>query len=161
MNANLTLKLGIEFDRLAKAWQYWINYGGRRGFGVRKHYFGKSKKDGSIMSYRYVCCKEGVQKLDKRDFKTINPWSKTRIGCKARMTVTWVNGKYWVSDFIEDHNHPLHPPEMVHMLASQWRLIEVQAYELEVVEDAGIQQKTSFNLMSRYAGGRENLGYTR
>ena len=50
---------------------------------------------------------------------------------------------------------------MVHMLASQWRLTKVQAYELEVVKDARIQQKASFDLMSRYAGGKENLGYTK
>ena len=60
MDTNLTLKLGIEFDSLEEAWQCWINYGGKIGFGVRKHYFGKSKKDGSITSYRYVCCKESV-----------------------------------------------------------------------------------------------------
>ena len=86
---------------------------------------------------------------------------KTRTRCKARMTITWVNGKYRVSDFIKDHNHSLHLPKTVHMLASQWRLIEVQAYELEVAEDAGIQQKASFDLMSRYTKGRENLVYTR
>ena len=47
------------------------------------------------------------------------------------------------------------------MLACQRRKTENQAYELEVAEDAEIQQKASFDLMSKYVGCRENLGYTR
>lgn len=46
------------------------------------------------------------------------------------------------------------------MLVSQRRITENQAYELEVAEDAGIKQKASFDLMSKYVGGTENLGYT-
>ena len=84
------------------------------------------KKDGCITSYIYVCCKEGMRKLDKRDFKTNNPRLETRTGYAARMN--------------DDHYHPLHPPETVHLLPSQRKITNCQAYDLEMVEQAGIQQ---------------------
>ena len=51
-------KVGIIFDSIEKAWKFWVDYGGRVGFGVRKQYEHK-KKDGSTASCRFVCCKEG------------------------------------------------------------------------------------------------------
>ena len=119
-----------------------------KGFGVKKKNSSKSKKDGFVTHYKYVCCKEGVHQSDKRDPKTTNPKVETRIRYMASMKVKRFNEKYIVIEFFDDHNHPLHPPETVHMLACQRRKTENQAYELEVAEDAEIQQKASFDLMS-------------
>ncbi|KAL8528923.1 hypothetical protein ACS0TY_006407 [Phlomoides rotata] len=47
------------------------------------------------------------------------------------------------------------------MLASQRKITEVQAHEIDLAENAGLKQKSTFQLMSRHAGGREGLGYTR
>ena len=47
------------------------------------------------------------------------------------------------------------------MLASHRKISEVQAYEIEMAEDSGLMQKSSFQLMSTQAGGRANLGFTR
>jgi len=161
MDTSLSLKLGLEFDNLEDAWKFWVHYGGSKGFGVKRHYPSKNKKDGSITSYIYVFCKEGMRKPDKRDFKTNNPRPETRTRCATRIKVKRVGETYRVVDFIDDHNHPLHLPEIVHLLPSQWKIIDCQAYDLEIVEQAGIQQKASFDLMSKYVGGRENSGYTR
>ena len=161
MDTSLSLKLGLEFDNLEDAWKFLVNYGRSKGFGVRKHYPSKNKKDGCITSYIYVCCKEGMRKPDKRDFKTNNPRPETRTGCATRMKVKRVGEGYRVVDFIDHHNHPLHPPETIHLLPCQRKITDCQAYDLEMAEQAGIQQKASFDLMSKYVGGRENLGYTR
>ncbi|XP_054823945.1 protein FAR1-RELATED SEQUENCE 5-like [Prosopis cineraria] len=161
MDINLTPRLNLEFDNIEDSWKFWQDYGRRTGFGVRKERFNKSKKDQSYLSYLYVCRKEGVQKLDKRDKYTKNPRPETRSGCQARMKVVQVNGKYKVSEVFLDHNHDLQPPEAVHMFPSFRELTSAQAFELETVEKAGINQKSSFKLMSEYAGGRTNLGYTR
>jgi len=108
MNTSLNFKVSLEFDNLKDAWKFRVNYGGNKCFGVRKHCHTKSKKDESITSYIYVCCKEGISKVDKMDFKTINPRPETRTGCAARMKVKRVNERYRLIDFIDDHNHPLH-----------------------------------------------------
>lgn len=97
-------KVGMVFDSTEDAWKYWVDYGGRVGFGVRKHYTHK-KKDGSTTSCRFVCCKEGLRKPDKRDYKTTNPRPETRTNCEARLGIKNVDGKLTVHDFVEEHNH--------------------------------------------------------
>ncbi|XP_075507489.1 protein FAR1-RELATED SEQUENCE 5-like [Primulina tabacum] len=76
------------------------------------------------------------------------------------MDVTFVDSKYKVNEFIEEHNHPLHLQETVHMLSSQRKITEVQPYEIDLVEDVGLKQKSNFQLMSKHAGGIDGLGYT-
>ncbi|XP_028764368.1 protein FAR1-RELATED SEQUENCE 5-like [Neltuma alba] len=156
----MTPTLDLEFDNLEETWQYWVGYGKRMGFGVRKENSNKSKKDGSIIYYKYVCHKEGVRKPDKRDFKIKKPRQETRTGCEVRMIIKKVNRRFRVSELYLDHNHPLEPQETVHMFASQRKLPEAQGYALEAAEDVGVKQKASLNLMSKYAGGRANLRYT-
>ncbi|KAF7844005.1 protein FAR1-RELATED SEQUENCE 5-like [Senna tora] len=131
------------------------------GFGVRKSYTNKSKKDGSIMTVRFVCNKEGLRGKDKRDHLTKNPRRETRTDCKVRMGLTHVDGIFRIYDFIEDHNHVLQTPKTTHMLASQRKISKVQALEIELAEDSGLQLRTSYELSSRHAGGKDNLGYTR
>ncbi|KAL8526049.1 hypothetical protein ACS0TY_015318 [Phlomoides rotata] len=148
--------IGMNFDSLDEAWKFWVDYGGKAGFGVRKHYFNKNKRTGFITSYIYVCCKEGVRKQEKRDLSHLNPRLETRTNCKVRMRIKHVDGKYIVDEFIEDHNHSLHLQETVHMLASQHDITKVQAHEIDLAEDAGVfKQKSTFQLMSRQAGDSE------
>ncbi|XP_075516504.1 protein FAR1-RELATED SEQUENCE 5-like [Primulina tabacum] len=159
-NIEVKPKIGMEFDSLDESWKFWVEYGGKTGFGVRKHYFNKNKNTGFITSYKYVCCKEGVRKKDKRDSSTLNSRLETRTNCKVRMGVTFVDSKYKVNEFIEEHNHPLHLQETIHMLSSQRKITEVQAYEIDLAEDVGLKKKSNFQLMSKHAGGIDGLGYT-
>ncbi|XP_047979428.1 protein FAR1-RELATED SEQUENCE 5-like [Salvia hispanica] len=46
------------------------------------------------------------------------------------------------------------------MLSSQCRITEVQAHEIDLADDVGLNQKSSFDLMTRQAGGRDGIGYT-
>ncbi|XP_075483731.1 protein FAR1-RELATED SEQUENCE 5-like [Primulina tabacum] len=153
-NIEFKPKIGMKFDSLDESWKFWVEYGGKIGFGVRKNYFNKNKNTGFITSYKYVCCKEGVRKKDKRDSSTLNHRLETRTNCKVRMGVTFVDSKYKVNEFIEEHNHPLQLQETVHMLSSQRKITEVQAYEIDLAEDVGLKQK------SKHAGGIDGLGYT-
>ena len=38
----------MEFNSVDEAWQFWVEYGKNTGFGVRKDYFNKRKKDNFI-----------------------------------------------------------------------------------------------------------------
>jgi len=40
--------VGMEFNSVDEAWEFWVEYGKKIGFGVRKDYFNKRKKDSSI-----------------------------------------------------------------------------------------------------------------
>jgi hypothetical protein len=153
--------VGMEFDSVDEAWQFWVEYGKETGFGVRKDYFNKKKIDSSIRSCRFVCCKEGHRIPDKRSYLVKNPRAETRTDCKAKIALSSKNGKFVIHEFVKDHNHDLQLPQTTHMLASHRKISEVQAYEIEMAEDSGLRQKASFQLMSAQAGGRTNLGYTR
>ncbi|XP_057442441.1 protein FAR1-RELATED SEQUENCE 5-like isoform X2 [Lotus japonicus] len=153
-------KLGMVFDSREDAWMFWLNYGKKVGFGVRREYC-HTKKDGSVSSCRFVCCKEDVRKVDKQYYKIVNPRPETRTNCQVRLGLKQKDGKLVVHDFLEEHNHILHLQETSHMLPSQRKVLEVQSHQIELADDAGLQQKKSFELMSKQVGGRSNLGYTR
>ncbi|GAU48039.1 hypothetical protein TSUD_136070 [Trifolium subterraneum] len=93
-------KKGMLFDNINDAWKFWIDYGGRIGFGVRKQYTHHSK-DGSGLanSCRFVCCKEGLRKPDKGDFKTIKPRPETRTGCQARICLKNMGENWMLFDY--------------------------------------------------------------
>ena len=56
-NANLNPRVGMEFNILEDAWEFWVRYGRQMGFDVRKYYINKSKKDGKVTSRGLVCPK--------------------------------------------------------------------------------------------------------
>ncbi|XP_028796853.1 protein FAR1-RELATED SEQUENCE 5-like [Neltuma alba] len=162
MEADLALRLGKEFDNLEEAWSFWNEYACRAGFSARKNGLTKSKKDKkTIIGYRYACSKEGKRKPDKRYTSATNHRPETRTDCKAGMTVKLVEGKFKIISFIEEHNHPLHLQETVHMMRSQRKISSAQADEIDLAKDAGLKQKETYDLMSKQAGGRANLGFTR
>ncbi|KAK2374309.1 protein FAR1-RELATED SEQUENCE [Trifolium repens] len=153
-------KLEMMFDSIEDAWKFWDDYGGKVGFSVRKQYSNKNKHD-IITSYRFVCSKEGLRKPDKRDYKTINPRLETRTNCQARLGIKNMGGKFMVVDFVEEHNHDLQLPETTHMLPSQRKISQIQCQQIDLADDAGLQQRKSFDLMSKEVGGRTNLGFIR
>jgi zinc finger SWIM domain-containing protein 3 len=127
---------------------------------VKKHYSHK-KKDGSPSSCAFACSKQGKRMPDKPDYKTKNPRLETRTNCEGRLRLKNVDGKFVVYDFVEEHNHSLETPETSHMLSSQRKISDIQRRQIELADKAGVQQRKSFNLMSKEIGGRTNLGFTR
>ncbi|XP_045791852.1 protein FAR1-RELATED SEQUENCE 5-like [Trifolium pratense] len=155
-----TPSVGMKFDSVNEAWEFWAAYGKEKGFGVRKQYTNK-RKDGYIRSFRFVCCKEGHRTKNPTSLLVKNPKAETRTGCPTRIALSRKDEKFVIHEFVEAHNHLLQLPETTHMLASHRKISEVQAYEIEMAEDSGLMQKASFQLMSAHVGGRDNLGYTR
>ncbi|KAI4347717.1 hypothetical protein L6164_008501 [Bauhinia variegata] len=133
-----TPRVGIEFENIEEALQLWIIYGRKISFGVRKQYTNTSKKDKIITSFGYVCIKEGHRRVDKRD-----------------------NESLWKNEFTQEHNHPMQLPETTHMLALHPKISKVQAYEIDLAEDSGLPQASSFKLMNTHVRHRDNIRYTR
>ncbi|KAL6644764.1 hypothetical protein ACP70R_016372 [Stipagrostis hirtigluma subsp. patula] len=95
-------RVGMKFKDLNEAWKLWVDYGGHKGFEVRKRYANERKSDGKITSCRYVCSKEGHRKEDKRDHKVKCPRAETRTHCEVRMGLIMdrETGIYQVSDVV-------------------------------------------------------------
>jgi hypothetical protein len=52
-------KVGMEFRDWTEAWELWV-YGGYIGFVVRKRNTIKSRCDGTITLYKFVCSNKGL-----------------------------------------------------------------------------------------------------
>jgi len=51
-----TPHLEMEFESEAAAYEFYNEYSRRIGFGIRREYGNKSKKDGILTSRRFSCC---------------------------------------------------------------------------------------------------------
>ncbi|XP_062014403.1 protein FAR1-RELATED SEQUENCE 5-like [Rosa rugosa] len=154
-------RIGMQFDTVDAAFQFWRKYGGRTGFGVRKVYANKSRIDGQITIVRFVCSKEGNRVADKRDHLTKNPRAETRTNCLVRLGLQFnrESSKFEVHDFVHEHNHLLHTPETCHMILSQRNLTDSQAIHIDFADDSGLKPKAAHQFFSQQVGGKENLGY--
>lgn len=110
-----------KFRNLDDAWSFWVNYGGRAGFEIRKRYKNESKYDGKVTSCRYVCAKVGRRAQDKRDHLMKNPRAETRTCCPVRMGLTLDRGtgNYELVDLMLVHNHGLYLQQTFHLMSSQ------------------------------------------
>ena len=153
----------MEFDNLDDVWQFWNEYGRRTGFGVRKEYRNTSKNDKVITSAVYVCSKYGHRREDKRILPDAQKRWKIKSECKVRLLVTLdrKKGKYIVKDFFENHNHSLESQNTVHMLRSYRKVDASHALAIDNAHDLGFTQRSIHDMMSKEAGGREKLGYTK
>jgi zinc finger SWIM domain-containing protein 3 len=81
-------QVGMIFKYLKEAWVCCLAYGVHTCFDVRKRYANKSKINGKITSYRYVCAKEGVWKKGQRETFQKCFRAETRTKCNAFMSLT-------------------------------------------------------------------------
>ena len=65
-----TPHVGLKFKNSDEAWLFWVAYGGRTGFDVRKRYTNVSKIDGKVTSCRYVCSNEGHRRKGQKNHVT-------------------------------------------------------------------------------------------
>ena len=99
-------------------------YGGKMGFSIRREGFGKNRSTGELTSRKFVCSKEGFRSNDKRDILTTKPRAETRTGCNAQlcMKLNRVKKNFFVTHFVEFHNHPLVIQMCTHMLPSKRKM---------------------------------------
>jgi hypothetical protein len=111
-------------------------------------YTNKRKSDGKVRSCRYVCANEGHRKKDKRDHLTKYPRAEIRTDCQVRMGLIMDREKetYKVADLILEHNHMLQLPQTSHLMVSQRKISELQGFEIETADDAGIGPKAAHEL---------------
>ncbi|PAN28737.2 hypothetical protein PAHAL_5G172900 [Panicum hallii] len=138
----------MEFNTIDEAGMFWISYGGQKGFKVRKMYTNKRKSDGKVRSCRYVCANEGHRKKDKRAHLTKCLRAGTRTDCQVRMgLIDREKETYKVADLILEHNHMLQLPQTSHLMVSQRKISELQGFEIETDDDAGIEPKAAHELV--------------
>ncbi|XP_075478015.1 protein FAR1-RELATED SEQUENCE 7-like isoform X1 [Primulina tabacum] len=92
-NSQMEPRVGLEFDSSEEAQEFYSTYATRMGFKIRIGQLYRSRVDGSVISRRYVCSKEGFQ-------------TTTRTGCSAFIRVQKVDSGKWVlANIKKEHNH--------------------------------------------------------
>ncbi|XP_062173849.1 protein FAR-RED ELONGATED HYPOCOTYL 3-like isoform X1 [Alnus glutinosa] len=101
--------VGLEFDSEDAARKFYVEYARRVGFVVRIMQRRRSGIDGRTLARRLGCNKQGFSPNQRG---TVGPEKKprpsAREGCRATILVRMEkSGKWVVSRFESEHNHPL------------------------------------------------------
>ncbi|KAL1543187.1 protein FAR1-RELATED SEQUENCE 7-like [Salvia divinorum] len=87
--------MGLEFNTAEEAQEFYSMYAIQVGFKTRIGQLYRSRVDGSVISRRFVCAKEGFQ-------------TSLRTGCPAFIRVQKVDsGKWVVANIKKEHNHEI------------------------------------------------------
>lgn len=155
-------QIGMTFNSYEEAWDFWVKYGGRIGFDVRKNYTNKSDLDQLVTSSRFVCSNQGSRAEEKKYAVAKRNRAHTGTGCQVRMGITLLRETmtYKVHDLAVEHSHLLQTPQTSRLMPSQRNISKHQAVEIEVAYDSGITPKAAHEFLGRHVGGSANLGYT-
>ncbi|KAF8081517.1 hypothetical protein N665_0881s0018 [Sinapis alba] len=100
--------IGMEFESEEAAKSFYNSYATGTGFVMRVDAFRRSMRDGTVVWRRLVCNKEGFRRSRPRRSESRKPRAITREGCKALIVVKKdKSGKWVVTKFVKEHNHPL------------------------------------------------------
>ncbi|WJX65971.1 hypothetical protein P8452_50579 [Trifolium repens] len=126
--------IGMEFRSEEHAYKCYNNYAVLKGFSIRKDFINKSRVDGSVVSRRFTCHRQGFR--SNKDYKNPkNIQQETRTGCLAHMTISrQSNSKFRVTSFEIEHNHEFVTPSDAHMLPSHKKLSFAQALDVNINE---------------------------
>ncbi|KAG9453710.1 hypothetical protein H6P81_006614 [Aristolochia fimbriata] len=151
-------RVGHEFQSLDEAYELYNKYARMRGFSVQKDTL--VRKLDKVVFQSFVYSEEGTKKYDKRRENVKTPRAETREGCNAFLKVSLKpNGRYKVTQFSGKHSHPVISPTKSHFLKSHRKVTEAAAAQIELASLVSIAPRQVYELQSRQAGGRENLGY--
>ncbi|KAL8548846.1 hypothetical protein ACS0TY_007929 [Phlomoides rotata] len=101
--------VGMEFQSEDDARRFYNDYARRVGFTVRIMQCRRSEIDGRTLARRLGCNKQGFSPNPKgKPGKERKPRPRAREGCKASILFKFdKSGKWVVTRFIKEHNHPL------------------------------------------------------
>lgn len=101
--------VGMEFESEDAAKHFYVEYAKRVGFVVRVMQRRRSGIDGRTLARRLGCNKQGFSPNQKANAgPEKRPRATAREGCNATILVKLEkSGKWLVSRFVKDHNHPL------------------------------------------------------
>eukprot|EP00262_Sarcandra_glabra_P016654 TRINITY_DN5490_c0_g1_i1.p1 TRINITY_DN5490_c0_g1~~TRINITY_DN5490_c0_g1_i1.p1 ORF type:complete len:893 (-),score=156.19 TRINITY_DN5490_c0_g1_i1:335-3013(-) len=136
--------VGMEFESEEAAEALYIAYARRMGFSTRANPARQGKRDDIMAIREFVCVKEGFRvKKDGTEIKIELPKSVTRIGCKAMLTVQkQESGKWTVTQFEKEHNHPLATPTKLHCLRPR-RIVSAAKTPVETYVEEKVTPKSN------------------
>ncbi|XP_020985945.1 protein FAR1-RELATED SEQUENCE 5-like [Arachis duranensis] len=137
---DVTLDMGMEdvettgFSDPKQAACLYEEYSRVRGFGIRQGKKIRNKK-GEFVRFTYLCNREGFRdkKWLQMHHRKREPKIITRCGCPAEMQIKPRDstGKWYVSRFVDNHNHDLLPAKFVEYLPSHRKISDVDIAHMD------------------------------
>ncbi|KAL4298941.1 hypothetical protein AHAS_Ahas17G0051200 [Arachis hypogaea] len=156
--------LKMEFNSPAEATIFYEEYSRAKGFAMRQ---GKKLKNrnGDFVRYTYLCNRQGfrdkkwLEKVDrKREHKVV-----TRCGCPVEMRIKpkGDSGRWFVSFFVEEHNHELLPMKYVDYLPAHRKISDVDIAHMKSMRQVGISIPKIYESIAAQAGGFNLVPFTK
>ncbi|XP_008775026.2 protein FAR1-RELATED SEQUENCE 6-like [Phoenix dactylifera] len=154
----LVPKIGMIFESVDDAFQFYKAYGYRTGFGVTKR--SSHNFDGIRYRSTFTCCKGGKAKVKPGNKSRRKPVVRTE--CKAMMVIKdqHFQNRWVVDDLILEHNHPL-DPDMVRFMKCFREFPSSVKRKLQINDDAGMPLDNSTTAVSSQGVRNENGSFTK
>jgi FAR1 DNA-binding domain len=148
------LSVGMKFNSIEEALQYYQLYDKQLSFGVCKRSSHKNGED--IYHYSFACLKHKKYVIKDCDKSSIPERRRAvvRTECKASITIGYNDfiGTWVVCTINLEHNHDLNPDSS--FLIPSYRYIPIRFQKiLEYNEDLGMAPKNNIDVVIKSAGG--------
>ncbi|KAI5008518.1 hypothetical protein ZWY2020_009566 [Hordeum vulgare] len=106
------------FDSEAEGYEFYNKYALVKGFSVRKSYAEGGGSNNYVILRKMVCSRQGFyeEKHMKRKIedRKRRPHSLIRVGCNTKLVIARQDEtcRWFVQDFIDEHNHALAPHDL-------------------------------------------------
>ncbi|KAK1353767.1 hypothetical protein POM88_052132 [Heracleum sosnowskyi] len=156
-----------SFQSLEYGIAFYSDYGVLSGFSVRWS-AEKTHSDGTLISKYLLCNRAGFTDVkmsysegSKSKVGKRRRTKSGRCGCEAKLVLKFSPGNiYYVSNFVEAHNHPLVPEDCRHFLKGSRKMSTCSMNFVFDASKVNIGTMKSFRMMKELVKGYENVGAT-
>ncbi|KAJ3708459.1 hypothetical protein LUZ61_012164 [Rhynchospora tenuis] len=160
-----------EYDRIInmtfasenEAFHFFNEYAKREGFSVRRNSTKKDRLQNTITFREFCCSRQGSRAkkyLEMPDRKRpATPISRCDCPVKLCIKLDTKTSRWWVQNFIDDHNHDLAAPDCTPFLRSHCSINEAEKCEISSMKASGIRNCQILDYAAQCSGGYENRGY--
>ncbi|XP_024039603.1 protein FAR1-RELATED SEQUENCE 5-like [Citrus clementina] len=150
--------IGMSFDSEIEMYNYYREYGKRKGFPVMRRSSSKGI-DGMIRHVSYVCGRSGATR--SKSSNPLRPQPNAKIGCNAKLGGGLEeDGKWRIRVLNIEHNHTLLTPTKSKFFRCNRSLSSYAKKKLNVNDRAGIRLSQNYQSLVIEAGGHENVTFT-
>jgi zinc finger SWIM domain-containing protein 3 len=152
------------FNSGDEGFQFYNDYAYEKGFSVRKDYCEWDRDLNERNLRKFVCSNESfhAKKHLRREIKLRRSQDITRSGCLAKLLIAqdYNTEQWYVKDFINEHNHPMIPPDLSCLLRSYRKITDEQKAEIVHMQVFGIRKHQIMDSMLKWHGGYDKVGFT-
>jgi len=115
--------VGMEFNSVDEAWQFWVEYGKKKLSLELERIISTKERKTTPLDHASLFVARRVIGCRTRDLILLRIRAETRTDCKESIALSPKNGKYVIHEFVKEHNRDLQLPQTKHMLTKRSHLL--------------------------------------